>query len=307
MKSLMIVETPIRDIFVPETRRATDLEKVTSLAESIRNVGLLQPIGVNKDFRLIWGLHRLEACQSLGWHAIGARVVNLTGLAAELAEIDENLERSELPQLLHYQALARRKEIYLAIHPETGRGTAGAIASNAAQDVKLMTTAAGKNASARSAVAEPIIDQQVASFVTDTAAKTGKSKRTIYQDVAVGENLDSQAAADIADVPAVADSKKQLAALSRLPAAEQRRVAAKIKAGKASTVTAATTGKLPGGGGKQKSDPRPFASLEAYLGHALPKIDALKKAHPAEKFHRQMIQQVKGAMQTLVDWQKAIR
>lgn len=84
--------------------------------------------------------------------------------------IDENLCRAELsPAQAAYQ-VARRKEIYEALHPEAKRGTAGAIGSNRAQG----------NATA---------DSAIASFVADAAAKTGRAERTIRQDSARGEAL----------------------------------------------------------------------------------------------------------------------
>jgi len=63
----------------------------------------------------------------------------------------------------------------------------------------------------------------------------------------------------------------------------------------------------PGGGGKQKSDPRLFAGLESKLGACLRSIDSLHKVHPADKFHENALRHVKDAMQTVTDWQKATR
>jgi ParB-like chromosome segregation protein Spo0J len=61
---------PIESVYVPVKRRATlDPSKVRSLAESILNKGQETPILVRPDgdrFVLVEGLHRLEACRSLG-------------------------------------------------------------------------------------------------------------------------------------------------------------------------------------------------------------------------------------------------
>jgi ParB family chromosome partitioning protein len=213
-KSNLILELPIADVFIAEGRRGTDPEKVQALAESIRELGQLQPIIVDEDYQLIAGRHRIDACLALGWKTIRAIPINLVGLQAELAEIDENLVRAELPQALYGIQLARRKEIYEALHPGAKRGAAG----NAAQ---------GKNdLTARTAVR---------SFVADTAEKTGKSQRTIRKDVAVGEKLDGEAVDDILNTP-VADNKSELKALSELPPEQQRTVAKKIKSGEVKSV-----------------------------------------------------------------------
>ena len=64
----------IASIYVPVKRRATlDPEKVQTIANSIMEFGQQAPILVRQDgerFVLIEGLHRLEACRSLGEETI---------------------------------------------------------------------------------------------------------------------------------------------------------------------------------------------------------------------------------------------
>jgi sulfiredoxin len=64
----------IASIYIPVKRRATlDTEKVRTVAQSILESGLKAPILVRQDgerFVLIEGLHRLEACRSLGEETI---------------------------------------------------------------------------------------------------------------------------------------------------------------------------------------------------------------------------------------------
>ncbi len=105
---------PISSITVPAARKRP-LGDVTALAESISQNGLLNAITVTRDGTLISGLHRLEACKLLGWAEIPANVTDLEGLRAELAEIDENLVRSELTVLQQADHLARRVEILEAL------------------------------------------------------------------------------------------------------------------------------------------------------------------------------------------------
>ena len=61
---------PIASIYVPVKRRATlDPQKVHAIAESMLEVGQQTPIMVRQDggrLVLVEGLHRLEACKSLG-------------------------------------------------------------------------------------------------------------------------------------------------------------------------------------------------------------------------------------------------
>jgi len=106
----MTDQLPIDSITVPGTRMRP-LGDVSALAESIAQNGLLNPITVARDGRLISGLHRLEACKLLGWTDIPVNVTDLEGMRAELAEIDENFVRSDLTILQKADHLARRAEI----------------------------------------------------------------------------------------------------------------------------------------------------------------------------------------------------
>jgi ParB-like chromosome segregation protein Spo0J len=69
----------IASIYVPVKRRASlDDRKVRTIAESIMESGQKAPILVREDgdrFVLVEGLHRLEACRSLGEETILGYVV----------------------------------------------------------------------------------------------------------------------------------------------------------------------------------------------------------------------------------------
>lgn len=70
---------PIKDIYVPVKRRATlNPETVRAIAESILEVGHKIPIQVRQDgarYVLVEGLHRLEACKTLGEETIAGYLV----------------------------------------------------------------------------------------------------------------------------------------------------------------------------------------------------------------------------------------
>lgn len=146
--------------------RAADSGKVTSLSDSIQQLGLLNPITVRPDYRLIAGLHRLEACKRLGWKSISAIVIDYAAtnddetaeLYAELAEMDENLIRNDLTELHQGIQHARRKVIYETLHPTAKAGTAQGIGLN---------KAVGNN------VAENI---SVTSYATDAASASRRSR-----------------------------------------------------------------------------------------------------------------------------------
>ena len=86
----------IEKIKINERMREVSEDKVTEIASSIKEIGLLNPITISDNNELIAGLHRLNAFKMLGYAEIEANVVPLSGLKQELAEIDENLIRHDL-------------------------------------------------------------------------------------------------------------------------------------------------------------------------------------------------------------------
>lgn len=79
-------------------RHRRDLGDLTDLTESIRNVGLLHPLVVDANLRLIAGQRRLEACRKLGYPSIAVRVVKRVADAQKMleAERDENTCRKAM-------------------------------------------------------------------------------------------------------------------------------------------------------------------------------------------------------------------
>ena len=66
---------------------------IGALAANIADVGLLHPVVVAPDMRLIAGERRLRACLSLGWTRIPARVIDLDEIVR--GELSENAHRKD--------------------------------------------------------------------------------------------------------------------------------------------------------------------------------------------------------------------
>jgi ParB family chromosome partitioning protein len=197
---------PIASVRVPEGRRA--LRNVEQLANSIREVGLLNPITVTQGHMLIAGYHRLEAVKSLGHETIAAIVSDepgQDGLLWALAEIDENLVRNDLGPLERGVELAKRKTFYEKLHPETVsvtvRGGPGRGKTNA--------------------------ESAHVSFAADTVQKTGLSRRVIEEEVQIASILPE--VQEVIRDTEIADSKTDLLAIARMDHDEQRAVAARVK------------------------------------------------------------------------------
>jgi ParB/RepB/Spo0J family partition protein len=195
----------IDEILVFDRKRRIDPANVDRLANSIASIGLLNPIVVapigrsnrGRTFVLVAGLHRLEAVKRLGREFVECRVVSDDDLQVELMEIDENLCRSELTPAQEAACIARRKEIYLALHPETGIGKSQAAGMNA----KL-----GRG---------DVSDNLSSTFTEVTAAVSRKHRRTIERAAARGraiklENIDKIVGTSL-------DKGAELDALAELP------------------------------------------------------------------------------------------
>jgi ParB family chromosome partitioning protein len=161
-------------IFTAGRLRGTDNAQVKALADSIAEVGLLNPITVypreiirngqkSEGFGLVAGAHRLEACKSLGWQEVPAIVVDLDEDDRIIAECDENLCASKLTASEQAMFTAKRKEAYLRKHPETAHG-----GDRKSDQVEKFSTW---------------------SFADDQAAKTGVTARKVRMDAERGEKV----------------------------------------------------------------------------------------------------------------------
>ena len=74
---------------------------------------------------VIAGRHRLEAVRKLGWRRIRATIHDDDADAVLLVEIDENLVRADLSPAERALHVAKRKELYEKLHPETKHGAVG--------------------------------------------------------------------------------------------------------------------------------------------------------------------------------------
>ncbi|MBK5958089.1 hypothetical protein CCR97_08140 [Rhodoplanes elegans] len=96
-------------VIVPPGRREPNMARVREIAESIRRVGLLQPIVVREQahgYKLIAGRHRLAAVTLLEEPFIDAFLFKGDDIGQRLAEITENLHRADLTALERDEQLA---------------------------------------------------------------------------------------------------------------------------------------------------------------------------------------------------------
>ena len=153
-----------------------DMERVKTLASSMKTLGLLCPIAVDEEYNLISGLSRLEAAKLMGWPEIECEVQIPSVLQTELAELDAILLRKNLSELNRCDLLLRRKEIYDALHSEPRQYRGG---KSAARANKIDAPDAGK--------------QRVKPFAPDNAKKCEISRRTLERKIRIDRNLTPEA------------------------------------------------------------------------------------------------------------------
>lgn len=126
-------------------RYRKDLGDITSLAKSIADVGLINPITVTTDGRLIAGERRLEAVRLLGLDTIPAfTVAGLDEAVAKLrAERDENTERKEMA-LSEQVALTRALEEIEKPKAKERQGARTDLATSVSTDTDVVVSTNGR-------------------------------------------------------------------------------------------------------------------------------------------------------------------
>ncbi len=220
------MEILISDIEIPSGRELR--MDVTALADSISQVGLLNPITVRatriyeeaqdarEGYSLVTGYHRLEAMKFLRHETIAAVMVELEDLKYDLAEIDENLIRLDIPVIDQADRMKRRQEIYgaLGLSSKHGGDHMSLEYKEKKQDGIVVTC-----------------------FSEDTAQKIGLSPTSVYRLIQISKNIPHDLKAEIRDT-FLAFELRNLTKLARIKDhSEQRAAALAYISGEADTIT----------------------------------------------------------------------
>lgn len=203
-----ILELPIARIVVKDDRaRGLDAAWAEGLAAIIAEQGLQQPIRVREMegvYRLVAGLHRLEACRLLGRETIPA-ILSQAGSDedARLEEVMENLGRYDLIALDRCRHLYELKEAWEAGH--------------ARPLVEVLTDEGGKT------FPTPSDDAEIFGFAKSVADKIGLSKRAINIAVKIYRDLYPSVRNRLHGTP-LAHKQTELKALAELGVNQQVKV-----------------------------------------------------------------------------------
>lgn len=92
-----------------------DLGQIEGLLQSIDNLGLLQPLVVRpcgREFEIVAGSRRFEACRRLGWRKVPCHIVDLDDREAFEVSLVENIQRRTLNPIEEAEAFRRYVDEY---------------------------------------------------------------------------------------------------------------------------------------------------------------------------------------------------
>lgn len=188
------MKVQIRQIQIGDRHRK-DMGDLDALASSIADLGLLQPIGVTEDLRLIFGERRLRACRDiLGLAEVEVRVIDMPRIV-----VGENAENEVRKDFTPSERVAIAQAIFNEIGDRRG---------------------INQYSEGQQNIAEPQKGQQTADFA---AKKAGFGNRETFRQA---KNVVENATPEL--VAAMDEGKVSILAAHRatvLPPEEQREVA----------------------------------------------------------------------------------
>lgn len=241
-----IVAIPLDVIFDGDRLRDVEPAWVATLAASFDNGGEPPPIvvrrpeadeGIEHEFALVIGGHRVAAFRQLGRPTILAEIRTISRLQARLAEIEENLYRHELNPLDRGLFFREHKRVWNELYPEAAHG--GDRKSQKSKDkIKWQGL--------------PLDPKR---FTADAAERTGMSERTIRSAIALVEALTPETITLLRGT-AIARNAAELQRIAAEPADRQLEISRLLRDGKAETVAKAkiASGTAPTGEGDLQED-----------------------------------------------------
>ncbi len=134
---------------------------IEQLKKSIETVGLINPLVINEENKLIAGGRRYCALKELGHKDVPVVIVKKNQQEEELISIDENLVRKDLTKIEVEKSLARGRELYEQLYPEATKFSEEDLSTPDSNEIKKE------------------LPNNKRSFIDITAEKTGLSKKVI--------------------------------------------------------------------------------------------------------------------------------
>ena len=199
----------VADIVIRKRKREPSEDDILSLATSIEDTRLINPITLRDGNVLVAGLTRLRAHELLERDEIEVTMFeDLDVLVAEKMEIDENLQRIELNKLQECQQVLRRREIW---EDENGEIKSGPVSGSRVSSETELT------------------------FIEMMCRLLGKRKVMVYEIIKVAQDLDTKVQETIFGLD-ICQNRAELKRLSEFPDDSQREIAAQLESGEITKV-----------------------------------------------------------------------
>jgi hypothetical protein len=192
----------IKKIAVGPRMRGLSVPHIEELKISIKLIGLINPLIITENFRLVAGRHRLAACDQLGWEKVPVIIIADNKLLNDQEEIDENLFCCHLTVLERGEHLKRGKEIFKQLAEE----------ARTQSDQKRNYFA------------------DATSYAEFAAQQSATTRRSIQQEIRIATLICHEAKTLIRDQP-FSDRKVDLLKFCRMGHVDQIKVAKVINAG----------------------------------------------------------------------------
>lgn len=120
----VVMKIALNEIKAPH-KRDRDIKNISELSESIKEIGLVEPIVLNERNEIISGRRRFYAAKELKLAKVDVIYFEREAIDQELAVVESNLMFLPLGDIDHDQALARKKKLYEQKYPDTRRYASG--------------------------------------------------------------------------------------------------------------------------------------------------------------------------------------
>ena len=207
-----------------QPRKAFDAESLEGLTESIRRVGVLQPIVVRPDgfdYVLVAGERRWRAAQEAGLGEIPVLIREPDEAGSLTEALIENLQRDDLSPLEEAAAFHQLEDDFGMTHSEIGKqvGRSRAAVSNTIRLLNLSPViqgalVAGDLSASHARALLGLTDQALAEHLAERSAAEGWSVRQLEEAVRAGKGAAGVGARSRSTVPrpaAVIELEKRLA------------------------------------------------------------------------------------------------
>jgi ParB family chromosome partitioning protein len=170
--------------------RTSSGKNLEALKKSMKKIGLINPITINDQYKLLAGFRRFMAAVELGWTDIDVVIKkNLTKLEELDIEIEENLKRKDLTPYELDVALAKRKILYEKLYPETKHGAYMKKERKKGQKTLPKKSITAKSSSIDSLNLEGDRFEPPKSFAKSIVEITNSSERSIRDKIQVGKAI----------------------------------------------------------------------------------------------------------------------